>query len=186
MSYANVVICIGPLPFLETWPPIYRGQERTVRDRLKASQVDHHVHFRYAPCLTDFTFKFIRRPTSPILSPSSRIFVELTLVNRSLTLQHTAESIVTLSLHLHHVPQADMLECRLEILLIVPLRIKILHVWICSPKGVSITTYWQMTHIWWHLWKELYCMTFGWWISNANLHKANFILQSLQNFLSKF
>jgi hypothetical protein len=25
-----------------------------------------------------------------------------------------------MSLHLHHVPQADMLECRLEILLIIP------------------------------------------------------------------
>jgi hypothetical protein len=36
MSYIDVVICIGPLPFLETWPPIYRGQERTVRDRLKS------------------------------------------------------------------------------------------------------------------------------------------------------
>jgi hypothetical protein len=30
--------------------------------------------------LTDFTFEFIRRPISPILSPSSRTFVELTLV----------------------------------------------------------------------------------------------------------
>jgi hypothetical protein len=28
-----------------------------------------------------FTFEFIRRPVSPILSPSSRTFVELTLVN---------------------------------------------------------------------------------------------------------
>jgi hypothetical protein len=57
-----------------------------------------------------------------------------------------------MSLHLHHVPQADMLECRLEILLNVP-HPKNLHVWICSPRGVSTTTYWQMTHIWWHLWK---------------------------------
>jgi hypothetical protein len=80
MSYTDVVICIGLLPFLETWPPIYRGQERTARDRLKANQVHHHVYFRYAPCLTDFTFEFIRRPTSPILSPPSRTFVELTLV----------------------------------------------------------------------------------------------------------
>jgi hypothetical protein len=81
MSYTDVVICIGPLPFLETWPPIYRGQERTVRDKLKASQIHHHVYYRYTPCLTDFTFEFIRRPTPPILSPSSRTFVELTLVN---------------------------------------------------------------------------------------------------------
>jgi hypothetical protein len=33
------------------------------------------------PCLTDFTFEFIRRLISPILSPSSRKFVELTLIN---------------------------------------------------------------------------------------------------------
>jgi hypothetical protein len=30
------------------------------------------------------------------------------------------ENKVARSLHLHHVPQADMLECRLEILLIAP------------------------------------------------------------------
>jgi hypothetical protein len=81
MSYVDIIICIGSLPILETWPPIYRGQERTVGDRLKASQVYTHVYFRYTHCLTDFTFEFIRRPVSPILSPSSRIFVELTLVN---------------------------------------------------------------------------------------------------------
>jgi hypothetical protein len=53
MSYTDVVICIGPLPLLGTWPPIYRGQERTVRDRLKASQVYTYVYFRYTPYLTD-------------------------------------------------------------------------------------------------------------------------------------
>jgi hypothetical protein len=47
---------------------------------LKASQVCTHVYFRYTPCLTNFTFEFIRRPISPILSPSSKTFVELTLV----------------------------------------------------------------------------------------------------------
>jgi hypothetical protein len=36
-----VVICIEPYPILETWPPIYRGQEGTVEGRLKASQVEH-------------------------------------------------------------------------------------------------------------------------------------------------
>jgi hypothetical protein len=82
MSYVDIVIYIGSLPILETWPPIYRGQERTMRERLKASQVYTHVYFRYTPCLTDFTFEFIRRPISPILSPSSRTFVELTLVTR--------------------------------------------------------------------------------------------------------
>jgi hypothetical protein len=85
MSYVNIVICIGSLPILETWPPIYRGQERAVRDRLKASQVYTHIYFRYTPCLTNFTFEFIRRPISPILSPSSRTFVELTLITYSST-----------------------------------------------------------------------------------------------------
>jgi hypothetical protein len=82
MSYTNVVICIGPLLFLETWPPIYRGQERTLRDGLKASQVHHHVYFRYTLCLTNFTFEFIRRPAPPIISPSYWTFVELTLVSK--------------------------------------------------------------------------------------------------------
>jgi hypothetical protein len=45
MSYVDTVIRIGPLPILETWPPIYRGQERTVRDRLKTSQVYSYVYF---------------------------------------------------------------------------------------------------------------------------------------------
>jgi hypothetical protein len=43
MSYIDIVIYIRPLPYLKTWPPIYRGQERMVRDRLKASQVLYHV-----------------------------------------------------------------------------------------------------------------------------------------------
>jgi hypothetical protein len=80
MSYVDIVICVGSLPILETWPPIYRGQERTVRDRLRVSQSLPHVYSRYAPCLTDFTFEFIGRPTPPILSPSYWTFVELTLV----------------------------------------------------------------------------------------------------------
>jgi hypothetical protein len=84
MSYVDIVICVGPLPILETWPPIYRGQERTVRDRLKASQVNTYVYFRYTPCLTDFTFGFIQRPIPPILSPSYWTFVELTLVSSAL------------------------------------------------------------------------------------------------------
>jgi hypothetical protein len=82
MSYVDIVICIGSLPFLETWPPIYWGQEGTVRDRLKASQVLHPRLLSITPCLTSFTFEFIRRPISPILTPSCRTFVELTLVRR--------------------------------------------------------------------------------------------------------
>jgi hypothetical protein len=83
MSYIDIIICIGSLPIFETWPPIYRGQERTARDRLKASQVYTHVYFRYTLCLTGFIFEFIQCPISPILSPSSRTFVELTLVTRT-------------------------------------------------------------------------------------------------------
>jgi hypothetical protein len=94
MSYVDIVICIGSLPILETWPPIYRGQERMMRDRLKASLVYTHVYFRYTPCLTDFIFEFIRRPISPILRPSSRIFVELTLVSEHKKLLVVEENIL--------------------------------------------------------------------------------------------
>jgi hypothetical protein len=41
LPYVNIVICIGPYPILETWPPIYRGQERAMEGRLKGSQVEH-------------------------------------------------------------------------------------------------------------------------------------------------
>jgi hypothetical protein len=37
MSYTNIVVRTGPLPILETWPPIYRDQERMGRaDRKQA------------------------------------------------------------------------------------------------------------------------------------------------------
>jgi hypothetical protein len=81
-AYIDIVIRTRSLPFLETWPPIYRSQERTVRDRLKASQVYTYVYFRYTPCLINFTFEFIRRPIPSILSPSYWRFVELTLVTK--------------------------------------------------------------------------------------------------------
>jgi hypothetical protein len=58
--------------------------------------------------------------------------------------RYTAESIVAMSLHLHHVPQADMLEYRLEILLNMPLAI--------DTYLVAVV-------------KRLYYMIFGWWIS---------------------
>jgi hypothetical protein len=51
-----------------------------MRDRLRVSQSSPYVYFLYTPCLTDFTFEFIRRPVPPILSPSYWTFVELTLV----------------------------------------------------------------------------------------------------------
>jgi hypothetical protein len=41
LPYVDIVICIGPYPILGTWPSIYRGQERTVEGRLKASQVEY-------------------------------------------------------------------------------------------------------------------------------------------------
>jgi hypothetical protein len=41
LPYVDIVICIGSHPILETWPSINRGQEGTVWDRLKASQVKH-------------------------------------------------------------------------------------------------------------------------------------------------
>jgi hypothetical protein len=81
-----------------------------------------------------------------------------------------------MSLHLHQVPQADMLECKLEILLLVPYPNKILHIWICSPRGVSTTTYWQMTHIWWHLWKDYTTWLLAGGSQRLILHKASFIL----------
>jgi hypothetical protein len=42
--------------------------------------------------------------------------------------EYTAQGIVAVSLHLHQVPQADMLECRLEILLVIPYPNKNMHV----------------------------------------------------------
>jgi hypothetical protein len=65
MSYIDIVICIGPDRFLETWPPIYRGQERPVRDRLRLSQVDHHVYSQHTPCLTDLYLRVHPTPYSP-------------------------------------------------------------------------------------------------------------------------
>jgi hypothetical protein len=71
MSYIDIVICIGLDRFLETWPPIYRGQERPVRDRLRVSQGDHHVYSRYTPCLTDLYLRVHSTPYSP--NPTSFI-----------------------------------------------------------------------------------------------------------------
>jgi hypothetical protein len=49
-----------------------------VEGRLKASQVEHPSLLSIHTYSTNFTFEFIRRPISPILSPSSRTFIELT------------------------------------------------------------------------------------------------------------
>jgi hypothetical protein len=71
MSYTDTVICIKPNRFLETWPRIYRGQERPVRDRLRVSQVDHHICSQYTPCLTDPYLRVHPMPYS--LDPKSFI-----------------------------------------------------------------------------------------------------------------
>jgi hypothetical protein len=63
------------------------------------------------------------------------------------TLQYTAKNIMAMSLHLCHVPQADMLECRLEIIQIVPHPKTCMFEYAAPIKGISATTYWQMTHI---------------------------------------
>jgi hypothetical protein len=80
MSYTDIVIRTGSLLFLETWPPIYRGQERTVRDRLKSKP---SLRLRLLSIHTLFDWFHLRvhpTPYSPILSPSYWTFVELTLV----------------------------------------------------------------------------------------------------------
>jgi hypothetical protein len=56
------------------------------------------------------------------------------------TLQYTAKSIMAMSLHLRHVPQADTLECRLEILVIVPHPKTYTFEYAAPIKGVSTTT----------------------------------------------
>jgi hypothetical protein len=54
-----------------------------------------------------------------IIAIVSNITMEIQLY-KSQPYRFTAENIVAMSLYLHHVPQADMLECRLEILEIAP------------------------------------------------------------------
>jgi hypothetical protein len=44
---------------------IYRGQERPARDRLRLSQVHHHVYSQYTPCLTDLYLWVHPTPYSP-------------------------------------------------------------------------------------------------------------------------
>jgi hypothetical protein len=41
------------------------GQERPVRDRLRVSQVDHHVYSQYTSCLTDLYLRVHPTPYSP-------------------------------------------------------------------------------------------------------------------------
>jgi hypothetical protein len=81
VSYRDAIICIEPDWFLETWPPIYIG---TRRGRLGIdwdwAKFDTTLILNTHLVWLIFTFKFIRHPFPPILSPSSRTFVKLTLI----------------------------------------------------------------------------------------------------------
>jgi hypothetical protein len=81
-----------------------------------------------------------------------------------------------MSLHLHQVPQADMFECKLEILLVVPYPNKKPARLNMQPQrgqynNVLANDTYLVTFM-----KILYYMISGLCISKANLHKANFIL----------
>jgi hypothetical protein len=56
-----------------------------------------------------------------------------------------------MSLHLYHGPEADMLECSLEILLNDPYLKTYTFEYAAPCMGVRTMMYWQMTHIWWLL-----------------------------------
>jgi hypothetical protein len=71
MSYIDIVICVGSLPYLETWLPIYRGQERTVRDRLKVSQSSPP---RLLSIRTLFDWFYLRVHLTPY-SPDPKSFI---------------------------------------------------------------------------------------------------------------
>jgi hypothetical protein len=75
ISYMDIVFCIEPdKGILETWPPIYRGQERLARGILRLSQLsttlilDTH---QTSPCLTDPYIHVHLTPSS--LDPKSFI-----------------------------------------------------------------------------------------------------------------
>jgi hypothetical protein len=84
ISYADIVILVEPDRILETWPPIYRGQERPTRDRLRLSQLiarlfSPHITFRLV-CLI-FNLRVHLKPSSPYPKSLSKTFAELTIVN---------------------------------------------------------------------------------------------------------
>jgi hypothetical protein len=93
---------------------------------------------------------------------------------------------VAISFHLHHVPQADMLECRLEILLIVP-HLKTYTFEYAAPnkRGQYNNILANDTYLV-AVMKRLYYMIFGWWISWLVCIKPILSYNPLQNFLSKF
>jgi hypothetical protein len=78
MSYADIVICVGPLPILETWPPIYRGQERTVRDGLRVSQSSPP---RLLSIHTLFTWSYLRVHLTPYFPDPKSFILDICRVN---------------------------------------------------------------------------------------------------------
>jgi hypothetical protein len=66
------------------------------------------------------------------------------------TTQHTTETKVVVSLHLHHAPQEVMLVCKLEILSTYSSSEEPAHLNMQPHKWGSVQMmYWQMTLIWW-------------------------------------
>jgi hypothetical protein len=70
----HIVICIEPDRFFETWPPIYRGQKRLARDRLRLSQLATSLFStRTKFCLVCLNLYLRVHPTPS--SPDSKSFI---------------------------------------------------------------------------------------------------------------
>jgi hypothetical protein len=68
----HVAICIEPDRFLETWPPINRGQERPARGRLRLSQLTTSLFSnsqQVSPCLSES----LPLSSSDALFPQSKV-----------------------------------------------------------------------------------------------------------------
>jgi hypothetical protein len=76
LPYVDIVICFGP--YLIPGHLYIEARRGRCRADWKQARLNTQVYFRHIPISTNFTFEFIWRPISPILSPSSRTFVELT------------------------------------------------------------------------------------------------------------
>jgi hypothetical protein len=71
----RIVICIEPDRFFETWPPIYRGQERPARDKLRLSELFTSL---FSTC-TKFRIvrlNFYLRVYPTLSSPNSKSFIK--------------------------------------------------------------------------------------------------------------
>jgi hypothetical protein len=70
----SIVICIKPDRICETWPPIYRGQERPARDRLRLSELFTSLfstHTKFRPVCLNLYLRVHQTPSSP--NPKSLI-----------------------------------------------------------------------------------------------------------------